>query len=101
MSIFTFKLRNRFIKPYTTGYLPTQDGHQIFYQEVGNPKGEPVIVFHGGPGSQCYSFFACTFNLKKNELSCLINVDVANLNSISHSIKILHKIQSMTLWNNG
>ena len=65
MSIFTFKLRNRFIKPYATGYLPTQDGHQIFYQEVGNPKGEPVIVFHGGPGSQCYSFFACTFNLKK------------------------------------
>lgn len=68
MSIFTFKLRNRFIKPYATGYLPTQDGHQIFYQEVGNPKGEPVIVFHGGPGSQCYSFFACTFNLKKQRV---------------------------------
>lgn len=68
MSIFTFKLRNRFIRPYTTGFLPEQDGHCIFYQEVGNPKGEPVLVFHGGPGSQCYPFFACTFNLKKQRI---------------------------------
>jgi proline iminopeptidase len=48
--------------------LPEQDGHCIFYQEVGNPKGEPVLVFHGGPGSQCYPFFACTFNLKKQRI---------------------------------
>lgn len=68
MSIFTFKLRNRFIRPYTTGFLPEQDGHCIFYQEVGNPKGEPVLVFHGGPGGQCYPFFACTFNLKKQRI---------------------------------
>lgn len=68
MSIFTFKFRNRFIRPYTTGFLPEQDGHCIFYQEVGNPKGEPVLVFHGGPGSQCYPFFACTFNLKKQRI---------------------------------
>ncbi len=37
-------------KPLSQGFLPEEDGHEIFYHEYGNPNGHPVIYFHGGPG---------------------------------------------------
>ena len=65
MAHFWFHLRNRFIKEYNSGYLPEKDGHKIFFQEIGNPKGEPVICFHGGPGSGAKVSYAYSYNLKK------------------------------------
>ena len=65
MGHFLYNLRNRFIKPYNTGYLPEQDGHKIFFQEIGNPEGQPVIYFHGGPGGSGKPHHAATYNLKK------------------------------------
>jgi proline iminopeptidase len=38
------------IEPYTSGRLKVSDLHEIYYEEVGNPKGAPVIFVHGGPG---------------------------------------------------
>jgi len=35
----------------SSGYLDVGDGHQIYWEEWGNPKGVPVISLHGGPGS--------------------------------------------------
>ena len=35
------------------GYLPTGDGHEIYFEECGNPMGTPVVFLHGGPGSSC------------------------------------------------
>lgn len=32
------------------GYLPKRDGHDVYYEECGNPRGNPVVVLHGGPG---------------------------------------------------
>lgn len=37
-------------KPYDTGYLDVGDGHQLFYQQIGNPNGPVVLLVHGGPG---------------------------------------------------
>lgn len=37
-------------KPYDTGYLDVGQGHQIYYQQLGNPDGPPVLLVHGGPG---------------------------------------------------
>lgn len=41
-----------FFKPkiFNSGYLPEEDGHKVYFVEAGNPKGEPVLFFHGGPG---------------------------------------------------
>ncbi len=39
------------ITPHTTGWLPRNDGHEIYWEEVGNPDGIPVIFLHGGPGA--------------------------------------------------
>jgi proline iminopeptidase len=38
------------IEPYNGAYLRVSDLHEVFYEEVGNPKGKPVIFLHGGPG---------------------------------------------------
>jgi proline iminopeptidase len=37
-------------EPYDKGYLDVGDGHQVFYQQIGNPDGVPVLLVHGGPG---------------------------------------------------
>ncbi|MHC8492050.1 prolyl aminopeptidase [Thalassospira sp. SM2505] len=39
------------ITPHTTGYLSRADGHEIYWEEVGNPAGIPVVFLHGGPGA--------------------------------------------------
>lgn len=41
------------IAPFATGYLDVGDGHEIFYEQSGNPEGEPALFLHGGPGGGC------------------------------------------------
>jgi len=38
------------IEPYRTGMLKVTDGHELYFEESGNPKGKPVVFLHGGPG---------------------------------------------------
>ncbi len=68
MRLGLFKLRNRFIKAYDEGWLPPCDGHEIHYYQVGNPSGEVVIHFHGGPGGSAKPSRASTYNLKKQRI---------------------------------
>lgn len=39
------------IGPYETGYLPLTGGHVMYWEQVGNPRGRPVLFLHGGPGA--------------------------------------------------
>ncbi|MBA5685803.1 prolyl aminopeptidase [Rugamonas apoptosis] len=39
------------ITPRRQGMLPVDDLHTIYWEEVGNPAGVPVIFLHGGPGA--------------------------------------------------
>lgn len=39
------------IEPYETGYLPLSEGHEIYWEQAGNPQGKPVLFLHGGPGA--------------------------------------------------
>jgi proline iminopeptidase len=41
------------IEPTEHGMLDTGDGHQIYWELCGNPKGKPVVFLHGGPGAGC------------------------------------------------
>lgn len=45
--------------------LPEQDGHIVSYFEYGNTDGEPIVVFHGGPGSKSRSRDVEVFDLTK------------------------------------
>lgn len=38
------------IEPFRRGRLPVSDGHELYFEEVGNPAGKPVLIVHGGPG---------------------------------------------------
>ena len=39
------------IEPYDHGMLPVGSGHSLYWEQSGNPNGEPVIFLHGGPGA--------------------------------------------------
>ena len=59
------KIFSRTIKPYNEGLLAVSDGHKIAYYQYGNPKGKPVLYFHGGPGGSAKGKYAKLFDLKK------------------------------------
>ena len=50
---------------FNQGYLPEFDKHQIYFVEMGNPNGTPVLVFHGGPGGGMNLRYALPFDRKK------------------------------------
>jgi len=39
------------IEPYDSGHLSVSDRHQLYYEQCGNPNGNPVVFLHGGPGA--------------------------------------------------
>lgn len=41
------------IEPYNSGFLAVSPVHRIYYEECGNPQGQPALVLHGGPGAGC------------------------------------------------
>ena len=36
-----------------SAWLDVGDGHELYYEESGNPAGKPVVFLHGGPGGGC------------------------------------------------
>lgn len=45
--------------------LEVGQGHTMYYETHGNPKGRPIVVLHGGPGGGIARFVLRLFNLKK------------------------------------
>jgi proline iminopeptidase len=39
------------IEPYRTGMLDVGGGHRMYWEQSGNPRGQPVLFLHGGPGA--------------------------------------------------
>jgi proline iminopeptidase len=50
------------IEPYQTGYLSVEGGHNIYWEECGNPKGKPILFLHGGPGIGSMPYHRSFFN---------------------------------------
>src|ERR1700754_3195980 len=38
------------IEPRDSGMLDVGDGHSVYWEVCGNPKGKPAVFLHGGPG---------------------------------------------------
>ena len=36
---------------YDNGHLEVGNGHSIYFEQYGNPKGIPILFLHGGPGA--------------------------------------------------
>jgi proline iminopeptidase len=41
------------VEPFDQRMIAVGQGHQIYVEQCGNPKGMPVVVLHGGPGGGC------------------------------------------------
>jgi len=41
------------IEPFDRRMIDVGDGHRIYVEQCGHPEGDPVVVFHGGPGGGC------------------------------------------------
>lgn len=41
------------LEPLTHGFLAVGDGHEMYWETCGNPRGKPVVFLHGGPGGGC------------------------------------------------
>ena len=52
-------------KVFNQGYLPEEDGHQVFFMEAGSKDGKPVLVFQGGPGGASRLRHAEAFDRRK------------------------------------
>eukprot|EP00455_Lapot_gusevi_P023711 TRINITY_DN2460_c0_g1_i1.p1 TRINITY_DN2460_c0_g1~~TRINITY_DN2460_c0_g1_i1.p1 ORF type:complete len:373 (-),score=115.71 TRINITY_DN2460_c0_g1_i1:84-1067(-) len=50
------------IEPYSTGRLRVSDLHEVYYEECGNPQGNPVVFLHGGPGGGINAFYRQFFD---------------------------------------
>lgn len=50
------------IEPYRQGQLPVSSIHTLYFEEVGNPNGKPVVFLHGGPGGGTVPFYRQFFD---------------------------------------
>jgi proline iminopeptidase len=41
------------IEPHRHGHLAVGQGHELYWEECGNPDGKPAVFLHGGPGAGC------------------------------------------------
>lgn len=41
------------LEPFQHGWLAVSPTHSVYFEQCGNPAGQPVVVLHGGPGSGC------------------------------------------------
>lgn len=53
------------ITPYNQEMLKVSNLHQIYFEECGNPQGEPVVFLHGGPGGGVNATHRRYFDPKK------------------------------------
>lgn len=49
-------------EPFDSGVLESGDGHRVFWERVGNPRGRPAVVLHGGPGSGALPWWRTYFD---------------------------------------
>jgi proline iminopeptidase len=41
------------IEPDAHGWLDAGDGHRVYWELCGDPRGKPAVFLHGGPGGGC------------------------------------------------
>jgi proline iminopeptidase len=41
------------IEPFASGTLDVGQGHSMYWEQCGNPQGQPIVFLHGGPGAGC------------------------------------------------
>ncbi|MGH3250631.1 MAG: alpha/beta fold hydrolase [Trebonia sp.] len=55
-------MRYSVVEPFDSGVLETGNGHRLFWERAGNPRGKPAVVLHGGPGSGAQPWWRTYFD---------------------------------------
>jgi proline iminopeptidase len=55
-------------EPYATGMLDVGDGHQVYFEQCGQPNGLPIVFLHGGPGGGCSARHRQMFDLRRDRV---------------------------------
>jgi len=50
------------IEPFASGILKVDAPHELYWEQCGNPHGEPILFLHGGPGAGCSEQDRCFFD---------------------------------------
>lgn len=50
------------IEPFETGILQADKTHKLYWEQCGNPYGDPILFLHGGPGAGCSEQDRCFFD---------------------------------------
>ena len=50
------------IEPFESGILSVDAPHELYWEQCGNPQGEPILFLHGGPGAGCSEQDRCFFD---------------------------------------
>lgn len=53
------------IHPYDSGRLNVGEGHILYFEQSGNPRGRPLVCLHGGPGDKISASIRRLFNPEK------------------------------------
>jgi len=49
-------------EPFDVDTLEVGDGHVLYFEQVGEPNGVPILYLHGGPGSGCTPAMRAAFD---------------------------------------
>ena len=55
-------------RPLDSGMLPVGDGHTLYWERSGNPRGRPVVVLHGGPGGGSQPLYRRYFDPQRYDI---------------------------------
>ncbi|MEC9073389.1 MAG: prolyl aminopeptidase [Myxococcota bacterium] len=55
-------------RPLESGMLSVGDGHTLYWERSGNPRGRPVVVLHGGPGGGSQPLYRRYFDPKRYDI---------------------------------
>ncbi|MDV7341110.1 prolyl aminopeptidase [Terasakiella sp. A23] len=91
------------LTPYDSGMLDVGDGHNIYWEECGNPNGVPIVFLHGGPGAGASSIHRRFFDPQHyrivllDQRGCGRSTPAASIenNTTADLIKDLEKIRKM------
>jgi proline iminopeptidase len=53
-------------EPFDFGHLDVGDGHVLYFEQIGNPEGTPVVYLHGGPGAGCTPGARRNFDVRRH-----------------------------------
>lgn len=91
------------IAPYRCGRLDVGEGHVLYWEACGNPKGKPALFLHGGPGGGCSETHRRLFDPKKyniilfDQRGCGRSAPHACLdaNTTAHLVSDIEKIRAL------